>query len=163
MLKVIKFRLTISFVSCLFLFSCVDRNHNIIYYQYKKVVVTRVDIDGASRFYLGKIDKFNIRQDTKFIEAKYSGFDAIMGAYIDLSNSDTIKVILQEGLFKKKNNCNDFIVEDYENIHFINWRKKIWGDFKGVVFVSNSLKYEKKINKECKSKVKVRYPSELDL
>ena len=159
MLKVFKFRIILSFTSCLFLFSCDDTDNinNIIYYKYQEVIVTRVDIDGASRFYVGKIDNFEIRKNTQFIETKYSGFDAIMGAYINLSNSDSIKVILQEGLFKKKNNCEDFVIEDYENIHFIHWRDKICANFESIVFVSNSLKYEKKINKEFNSKVKAIY------
>ncbi|WP_157255388.1 hypothetical protein [Pedobacter sp. Leaf216] len=148
---------------CLFLMlltSC-SNSSKIIHYQYKGVVITRVNGYPKDYFYYGKFDNTkNLPKD--YILSKFSGFDGLMSAFLVFKKDKTVEIIpVADDFTKIGDNASLKLNSEIENIDFIHWRDSTSNNLDSIVEVSDDLKLEIARNKDGRSKVKATYDRSL--
>jgi len=148
------FGLTILLSSC-------SNSGKIIQYEYKGIVVTRVNDYPKDYFYYGR---FNDTKDLpkEYILSKFSGFDGLMSAFLIFKKDKTVEIIpvaddfsqIKGKPFLKLNN-------EIENIDFIHWRDSTSNSLDSIIEVSDGIKLEIERNKAGHSKVKAKYDKSL--
>lgn len=146
-----------NFIFLFFLKSCTIKKQKIIYYKYKNVTITRIVDYPKDIFYYGKFTKKNLPKS--YIKSEFSGRGGGMGAYLKFKEDNSVEIIRIYDSFEKIGlNPRLSLNEKTNNSSFIKWREGIKANFNNVIYVSNILELEKKINKKEKTKVKAKYP-----
>lgn len=147
---------------CLTIFLCACSNSGkIIQYEYKGVVVTRVNDYPKDYFYYGKFD--NTKDLPKdYILSKFSGFDGMMSAFLIFKRDKTIEIIRVADDFSKiGDNPSMKLNDEIENIDFIHWRDSTSNSLDSIIEVSHVVRLEINRNKTGYSKVKAKYDPSL--
>ncbi|MOA10211.1 hypothetical protein D3C78_1300920 [compost metagenome] len=146
------------FFVAFFLVACTKES--IRYYEYKDVVVTRVDSANYVMFYYGK---YNLEGDDfrglPALSVFYKGFDGGMGGYMIFKSDKRIEMIRAYGFFNSIDSTKIFLKDYEENYQYIDWTSRIKGKYDSVVYVSDVNSVETALNKNNNSKVKVIRPS----
>jgi len=153
---------TLNLLLCLnvFLFGC-SKPGKIIQYEYKGVVVTRVNDYPNDDFYYGKFD--NTKDLPKdYIHSQFSGFDGMMSAFMIFKKDKSVEIIPVADDFSRIGDLPGVKLNDgIENIDFIHWRDRTQNSMDSIVEISNVIKLEITNNKEGHSKVKAKYDKSL--
>ena len=132
---------TLSIFLCLtiFLFAC-SNSGKIIQYEYKGVVVTRVNDYPKDYFYYGKFD--NTKDLPKdYILSKFSGFDGMMSAFLIFKRDKTIQIVRVADDFSKiGDNPSMKLNDEIENIDFIHWRDSTSNSLDSIIEVSHVIR-----------------------
>lgn len=143
-------------VLLLFLTGC--NSDKLIYYTFNGVCLTRIDYDGATNFYYGRLSNINdISKKTGFIRAEYFGLNNGMDMVVVFKEDKSIELI-NAGVDKleKKGDCRMNIF-DYENIYI----DSILDSYKkrglGLYRICDVTKLEKKFPQNRNSLVVVSY------
>lgn len=140
----------------LFLISCSERKLKLIYYEYDNVTITRICDYPKDIFYHGKYTEKNLPES--YIKSEFSGRDGGMGAYIKFRKDNSVEIIRVYDNFEKIGlNPKLELKEGMSNLEFIKWLESIETNFNNVIYVSDVLELEKKMNEKGKTKVKVEY------
>lgn len=134
---------------------------NIIQYEYKGVVVTRVNDYPKDYFYYGKFDSTKDLPNDHIL-SQFSGFDGMMSAFLIFKKDRTVEIIPVADDFSKIGDKSLIkLNDDIENIDFIHWRDRTYKSMDSIIEVSNVIKLEISRNKEGHSKVKAKYDKSL--
>ena len=139
-----------------FLSGC-SNSGKIIQYEYKGVVITRVNNYPEDHFYYGKFD--NTKDLPKeHILSKFSGFDGMMSAFLIFKKDKTVEVIPVADDFSEIGNSKSLKLNtEMENIDFIHWHDSTKNSMDSIIEVSDVMKLEIELNKAGHSKVKATY------
>lgn len=142
------------FFFCLLLTSCIKPER--IIYEYRGVVITRIDKDGETLFYYGKCDK---NCPDSYIKVKYSGFNSgLSGLLIFHENRSVELVSLGGGYFDTSENVDQrLFMKEHKNYDLTGWLDSIRGKYRNISEITE-IKLEKEINLKNHSRVKVSYP-----
>ncbi|SOU87099.1 conserved hypothetical protein [Tenacibaculum dicentrarchi] len=139
-----------------FITSCSEKKLKLTYYKYNNVTITRINNYPKDFFYYGEFTENNLPES--YIKSEFSGRDGGMGAYIKFKEDNSVEIIRVYDNFEKIGlNPKLELKDEMSNLSFIEWRESIETNFKNVIYVSDVLKLEKKINEKGKTKVKVEY------
>lgn len=129
----------------------------IIQYEYKGVVVTRVNNYPEDYFYYGKFDNTK-HLPKEHILSKFSGFDGMMSAFLIFKKDKTVEVIPVADDFSEIGNSKSLkLNNEMENIDFIHWHDSTKNSMDSIIEVSDVMKLEIDRNKAGYSKVKANY------
>lgn len=140
--------------------SC-SNSSKIIQYEYKGVVITRVNDYPKDYFYYGKFDNTkNLPRD--HVLSKFSGFDGLMSAFLVFKKDKTVEIIPVADNFSKIGDIPSLkLNNEIENIDFIHWRDSTSNNLDSIIEVSDGIKLEITRNKAARSKVKAKYDRSL--
>jgi hypothetical protein len=143
------------------LLSSCSNSSKIIHYQYKGVVITRVNDYPRDYFYYGKFDNTkNLPKD--YVLSKFSGFDGLMSAFLVFKKDETVEIIPVADDFTKIGDSPSLkLNSEIENIDFIHWRDSTSNNLDSIIEVSDGIKLEIARNKAGRSKVKATYDRSL--
>ncbi|EIM78296.1 hypothetical protein A3SI_04057 [Nitritalea halalkaliphila LW7] len=129
----------IGFVSC-------DSKVEIVY-NYKDIVIKRVDKNGKTIFYYDEISK-----DSPRIWVEYSGINDGFSCYLKFDESGKVSILSGDGYFQTIN--DDTTKFEYRRIAAYQ-RPELT---ENVYFVQNAIRYEQEKNNGSVTKVNVAYP-----
>jgi len=143
------------------LLSSCSNSGKIIHYQYKGVVITRVNQYPEDYFYYGKFDNTN-DLPREYILSKFSGFDGLMSAFLIFKKDKTVEIIAVADDFSETGNQQSLkLNNEMENIDFIHWRDSTSNSLDSIIEVSDGIKLEIERNKVGLSRVKATYDKSL--
>jgi hypothetical protein len=120
--------------------SCSD--DKVIYYEYKGLVVTRVNNYPRDRFFYGKYDITKDRLPSTYIESQFSGFNSGMGGYLIFNKNNTIDVMGMYASFKKVGNSKLInLAEKMDNVSFIHWKDSATME-PNIFYISDAIELE---------------------